>query len=79
MISGARLLQESPAGRAKLRQRLVVENSLARLAAYGVGQARYIGHKKTRFQLSTAAAVVNLRRIWNWSAAQESSTGAAAA
>ena len=79
MISGARLLQESPAGRAKLRQRLVVENSLARLAAYGVGQARYIGHTKTRFQLSIAATVVNFRRTWNWTAAQETNMGAAGA
>ena len=79
MIYAARELQESPAGREKLRQRLVVENSLARLAAYGVGQARYIGHTKTRFQLSIAATVVNFRRTWNWTAAQETNMAAAGA
>jgi hypothetical protein len=66
----ARELQESAAGRAKLRQRLIVENALARLAAHGVGQARYFGHVKTRFQLSIAATVVNLRRVWNWAGVQ---------
>ena len=69
-LSKARLLQESVAGRAKLRQRLVVENALARLATFGIGQARYFGHVKTRFQLSIAATVVNLRRVWNWASVQ---------
>ena len=78
MIRRARNLQQSAQGRAKLRQRLVVENALARLAAHGIGQARYLGHAKTKFQLSIAATVVNLRRTWNWMASQGAQMQAAA-
>jgi hypothetical protein len=70
LLQKARALQASPDGRAKLRKRLGVENALARLAHYGIGQARYIGHVKTRFQLTMAATVANFRRTWRWMAAQ---------
>ena len=66
MVYHAREVQNSAPGREKLRQRLIVENALARLATFGIGQARYIGHAKTKYQLSMAATVVNLRRVWNW-------------
>ena len=66
LIQKARKLQESADGRALLRQRLAVENALARLGNLGIGQARYIGHIKTKYQLSMAATVANLRRVWNW-------------
>jgi hypothetical protein len=64
-LQQARAFQNSLVGRQKLKQRLVVENALARLAGYGVGQARYLGHVKSRFQLTMASAVANLRRTWN--------------
>lgn len=70
LLQKARALQQSPEGRAKLRQRLTVENALARLAHYGIGQARYFGRAKSRFQLTMASAVANLRCTWNWTAAQ---------
>jgi len=79
MIEAARTFQESPPGRAKLRERLIVENALARLAAHGIGQARYFGLTKTRFQLSLAATVVNMRRTWNWAAAKAATVPGAAA
>lgn len=68
LIQEARLFQATAEGRATLRKRVTVENGLARMARFGIGQARYIGHAKTRFQLSVAATVVNLRRSWNWMA-----------
>ena len=55
-------------GKAALSGRWIVENTLARLARLGIGQARYFGRNKTRMQLSVAAAVVNLRRVWNLTA-----------
>jgi transposase len=70
LIQEARTFQASKDGRAKLRERLVVENGLARLGRLGIGQARFIGRAKTRFQLVIAATVANLRRTWNWEAAQ---------
>jgi hypothetical protein len=69
LIQAARSFQASEEGRTKLRDRVVVENALARLARLGIGQARYTGRTKTRFQLVMAATVANLRRTWNWEAA----------
>ena len=66
----AREYQSTPEGKANLRKRVIVENALARLAHLGIGQARYKGHKKTRFQLAIACTIANLRRTWNWSLEQ---------
>ena len=70
LIREARAYQQTPAGRQHLRQRVVVEHALARLSHLGIGQARYFGRVKTGFQLLVACTVVNLRRVWNWTAAQ---------
>ncbi len=67
LLQAARALQATAEGRHRLRQRVVAEHGLARLARYGIGQARYCGRRKTGFQLLMAAAVINFRRIWNWS------------
>lgn len=68
LLQAARALQGTPAGRQLLRERVGVEHALARLARLGIGQARYRGREKTRFQLQMAATVANLRRTWNWAA-----------
>ncbi len=47
-------------------QRVVVEHRLARLGQLGIGQARYVGRRKTRFQLLVLAGIANLRWTWNW-------------
>jgi hypothetical protein len=65
ILQQAREFQNSAAGRETLRKRLTVENALARVAAYGIAQARYKGHDKSRFQLSMACCTANLRRAWN--------------
>lgn len=64
----ARQFQNSPTGRAKLKERLSVENALARLSHYGIRQARYQGRAKSNFQLTMACAVANFRRAWNFHA-----------
>lgn len=79
LLQKARILQGSAPGREKLRQRLIVENTLARLSALGIGQARYMGRAKTCFQLVMAATVANLRRTWNWLAKTEQAQGLAMA
>jgi hypothetical protein len=71
LLQEALAKQKEPAWRRRMRERLAVENSLARLAYYGIGQARYLGHEKTRFQLTISATVANLRRVWNYAMAQE--------
>jgi transposase len=79
LIQQARAYQQSEAGRAHLRERVVVEHSLARLSHLGIGQARYFGRLKTRFQLLITCSVANLRRTWNWVAAQSASQAQLAA
>jgi Transposase DDE domain/Transposase domain (DUF772) len=66
LLSAARALQQTPAGRAVLRERVVAEHRLARLGQLGCGRARYLGRRKTRFQLLILATVANLRWTWNW-------------
>jgi Transposase DDE domain/Transposase domain (DUF772) len=61
----ARAYQKTPDGKARLRQRVVVEHRLARLGQLGIGQARYRSRVKTRFQLMVAASLANFRLIWN--------------
>ena len=70
LLKEAREYQSTSKGKAHLRRRVIVENSLARLAHLGIGQARYKGHDKTRFQLAIACTVANLRRSWNWALEQ---------
>jgi hypothetical protein len=65
ILTEARQYQKTPDGKAHLRKRIIVENSLARLAHLGIGQALYIGRDKSRFQLAMSSAVANLRRAWN--------------
>ncbi len=66
LLQAARAYQETEAGRAHLRERVVVEHGLARLGQLGMGQARYVGRAKTRCQLLLLATIANLRRTWNW-------------
>ena len=66
LLQEAQKYAHSEQGRTHLRERLIVENRLGRLAQLGIGQARYKGHRKTAFQLLMAATVANLRRTWNW-------------
>lgn len=66
----ARAYQQTTGGRRHLRERVVVEHRLARLAQLGIGQARYRGRTMTRFQLLMAATIANLRRTWNWQGQQ---------
>jgi hypothetical protein len=66
LLQAARAAQQTAAGRAQLRERVVVEHRLARLGQLGVGQARYRGRQKSRFQLLVLATIANLRWTWNW-------------
>jgi hypothetical protein len=77
LLRAARAFQRTATGRQALRERVVVEHGLARLSHLGIGQARYVGRLKTRFQLLLAATVANLRRTWNWKQAQEATAGSA--
>jgi hypothetical protein len=70
-LQEARGFQESESGRAVLKERVAAEHGPARLGQLGVGQARYVGRKKTRFQLLMTATVANLRRTWNWERSHE--------
>lgn len=71
LLQQARKYQATPEGRARLRRRVTVEHTIARMARLGSKQARYKGRAKTHLQLILAATVCNLRLLWNWKAAQE--------
>jgi hypothetical protein len=60
LLQQARALQRSPDFGEYRRARQVVEHRLARLVQLGLRQARYVGKKKTLFQLFLAATVANL-------------------
>jgi hypothetical protein len=70
-LQAARAYQKTPEGKALLRKRVVVEHRLARLGQLGIGQARYCGHAKTRFQLMMACSLANFRWVWNQEARQK--------
>lgn len=60
LLQQARALQRSPEFVHYRQARQVVEHRLARLVQLGIRQARYVGRKKTLFQLLMAATVANL-------------------
>lgn len=78
LLRGARRYQKTRKGRVHLRKRVIVENSLARLAHLGIGQARYRGRAMTLFQLAMSSTVANLRRTWNWAQGQAAVAGSSA-
>jgi hypothetical protein len=78
VLQEARAYQKTPEGRARLRERVGIEHRLARLAQLGIGQARYVGRQKTRFQLMMACSIANLRRTWNWEAVEAERGGSSA-
>jgi|GraSoi_2013_60cm_1033757.scaffolds.fasta_scaffold25921_2 transposase len=52
--------QQTPAGRAKLRERVAVEHTLAHVGHWQGRRARYRGHRKNLFDLRRCAVVDNL-------------------
>jgi hypothetical protein len=70
LLQAARAQQGTPEGRAALRERVVAEHRLARMGQLGAGQARYVGRRKTQFQIVLLATIANLRWTWNWAAAR---------
>jgi transposase len=60
LIQEARRLQLEPEFGSYRKKRQAVEHRLARLVQLGIRQARYVGLRKTAFQLLMAAAVANL-------------------
>jgi len=55
--------QQTPQGRARLRERTKVEHSLAHIGSWQGRRARYLGHRKNLFDLRRAAVVHNLHVI----------------
>jgi len=70
-----RAAQATPEGRAKLRERIGVEHSLARVGQIQGDQARYLGERKQLFDTRRAACVVNLQIIDRLPSPAASNTG----
>jgi transposase len=58
-----RAAQQTPAGRAKLRERVKVEHTLAHIGRWQGRRARYLGPRKNLFDLRRVAVVHNLHVI----------------
>jgi hypothetical protein len=60
LLTELRTRQQTPAGRAKLRERVAVEHSLAHIGHWQGDRARYRGARKNLFDLRRVAVVHNL-------------------
>jgi hypothetical protein len=60
LLAELRQFQTTPAGRAKLRERVQVEHALAHIGHWQGRRARYLGKRKNLFDLRRAAMVHNL-------------------
>jgi transposase len=58
-----RAAQQTPHGRARLRQRTAVEHTLAHVGRWQGRRARYLGQCKSLFDLRRVAVVHNLHVI----------------
>ena len=63
LLQKARAFQKSEAFKPYCQLRQVAEHRIARLMQLGMRQARYVGRKKTLFQLLMAATVANLTLV----------------
>ena len=63
LLAGLRHRQQTPAGRAKLRERVLVEHALAHIGHWQGRRARYTGTRKNLFDLRRVAVVHNLHVI----------------
>ena len=63
LLQEARALQQSAGYDEYRARRVVVEHRLARLVHLGIGQSRYFGRVKAKFQLYLAATVANLTLV----------------
>ena len=63
LLAELRARQQTPAGRAKLRERVAVEHSLAHIGHWQGARARYVGLRKNLFDLRRCAVVHNLHVV----------------
>jgi hypothetical protein len=63
LLAELRAAQQTPLGRARLRQRVKVEHTLAHVGRWQGRRARYRGQRKNRFDLRRVAVVHNLHVI----------------
>jgi hypothetical protein len=63
LLQELRQRQHTQAGRAKLRERVAVEHSLARIGQWQGDRARYLGTRKNLFDLRRLVVVHNLHVI----------------
>jgi len=64
-LQAARVEQQRPPTRHKLRRRALVERKLAELKMHGMGKARYRGERKVLLQIRLTATLVNLKKLFN--------------
>ena len=65
LLREARAFQRTEEFRRQYRLRMVIEHRIARLVQLGIRKSRYVGRRKTLFQVVMAATVANLTLIAN--------------
>ena len=63
LLTELRARQQTPEGRAKLRERVAVEHTLAHIGRWQGRRARYRGMRKNLFDLRRCAVVHNLHLL----------------
>lgn len=63
LLQQARAQSHTQHFKERYRERVVAEHSIARLVQRGIRKSRYVGRKRTLWQVAIAAAVVNLSLI----------------
>jgi hypothetical protein len=71
LLTELRTRQQTPIGRAKLRERVAVEHSLAHIGHWQGDRARYVGARKNLFDLRRVAVVHNLHVLARYPAPAE--------
>lgn len=76
LLQELRERQQTPAGRAKLRERVAAEHTLAHVGHWQGARARYLGRRKNLFDLRRTAVVHNLHLLQRQRAAAPTAAAA---
>jgi len=76
LVAELRERQHTPAGRAKLRERVAVEHTLAHVGYWQGDRARYVGQRKNLFDVRRSGVVHNLHLVQRQRAAAPSAAAA---
>lgn len=63
LLQQARVAEQTPLVRGKLRRRPIIERKIAHLKRHGLGKAHWVGRRRVELQARLTAMLVNLERL----------------